>query len=581
MNQKIAYGLGATGVLAMAMAIYRMINLPLWGHWPMILGLGFCLLIIPVFLKRGFTIIELSLAAGSGILMGISFAPSPFPFLSMVGLVPILWLIDHISLTYKRRTLSSIWVLSFWSFLIWNIISTFWVMNTALAAGIFANVVNSFLMTLPIVGYTLIRRMMSDRYHWIAWMALWVLFEYGHFNWDLHWPWLTLGNAFASWPWAIQWYEWTGVLGGSAWILVMNYWVHHAATEASERKYALAWIVSLLIIPLAASLFIGSEKLQPYSKANVVIIQPNFEPHYEKFDFSRSQQIQKIQSQIGSAVNDSTDWLILPETVFTVRLNEFDQDPAIIMLRSFLDRYPRMQVITGLATQRILDVNESSNQFTRTFSRRGKEFRWEAGNAALLLQPNGYEIYYKSKLVPGAEFFPYYQLLFFMEKVAKELGGSIEGFRMQKEREVFKGKGSLGPIICYESIFGEFVREYVAKGADALVIMTNDGWWDNTAGHKQHLAYAQIRAIEQRRAIARAANTGISAIVLPDETIQQASQYADDAVITGQLPLHKKVTFYARWGDLTGRASLFIVIVLILQFLYNDFQTKLGNRTKA
>lgn len=574
MNQKIAVGTGLVGFLAMALAVYQMLDLPLWGHWPLVLGLGFCCLWIPFFRYRSFSMIEISLTAISGILLGLSYAPSPFPFISMVAFVPLLWLIDHISLTYAKRKLSSIWILSFWAFLIWNIISTFWVMNTALAAGIFANVVNSFLMTLPIIGYTLIRRMMSDRYHWIAWIALWVLFEYGHFNWDLHWPWLTLGNAFASWPWAIQWYEWTGVLGGSAWILALNYWVHHALSEAKERKYALIWMIVLIVIPISCSLYIGSRNFVPFGKANIAIIQPNFEPHYEKFNFSRAQQIQKIETQIASAVRDSTDWLILPETVFTIQLNDWEDDPAVTMLRRFIDQYPRMKVITGVATQRILEENELSNRFTRTFRSRGREVRWEAGNAALLLNSSDYQIYYKSKLVPGAEFFPYYQLLFFMENVAKELGGSIEGFRMQQEREIFQGKGALGPIICYESIFGEFVREYIAKGAEALVIMTNDGWWDQTAGHKQHLAYAQLRAIEQRKAIARAANTGISAIILPDGTIQQQTQYEEDAVITGQLPLHDDVTFYARWGDLTGRASLFIVIILVLQFLYRYFQSR-------
>jgi len=574
MSQKIAVGTGAVGVLAMALAVYQMLHLPLWGHWPLILGLGFCCLWIPFLWYKSYSMTEIGLAAISGTLLGISFAPSPFPFLSMVGLVPLLWLIDHISLTYTKRKLSSIWVLSFWTFLIWNIISTFWVMNTALAAGIFANVVNSFLMTLPIIGYTLIRRTMSDRYHWIAWIALWVLFEYGHFNWDLHWPWLTLGNAFASWPWAIQWYEWTGVLGGSAWILALNYWVHHALTDVHERKYALIWVGVLILIPISCSLYMGSRDFEPSGKANIAIIQPNFEPHYEKFNFSRAQQIQKIESQIAAAVHDSTDWLILPETVFTIQLNDWEDDPAMIMLRRFMSQYPRLKIITGVATQRILEDDERSNRFTRTFRSRGREVRWEAGNAALLLHASDYQIYYKSKLVPGAEFFPYYQLLFFMENVAKELGGSIEGFRMQQEREVFEGKGALGPIICYESIFGEFVREYIAKGAEALVIMTNDGWWDQTAGHRQHLAYAQLRAIEQRRAIARAANTGISAIILPDGTIQQATQYEEDATIIGQLPLHKGVTFYARWGDLTGRASLFIVIILVLQFLYRYFQTR-------
>ncbi len=135
-------------------------------------------------------------------------------------------------------------------------------------------------------------------------------------------------------------------------------------------------------------------------------------------------------------------------------------------------------------------------------------------NSALQIIPNQeVEVYHKAKLVPGVEIFPYIRYLKpILGDAMLDFGGANSSLGIDKEEKVFSNrfnKAKMAPIICYESIYGEYVTDYVKNGANLLAIMTNDSWWDNTEGHKQLLSYARLRAIETRREIVRAANSGI------------------------------------------------------------------------
>jgi apolipoprotein N-acyltransferase len=200
-------------------------------------------------------------------------------------------------------------------------------------------------------------------------------------------------------------------------------------------------------------------------------------------------------------------------------------------------------------------------------NRNGEEVYYEILNAAIHLKKGQVEVplYRKSKLVPGPEIFPFKEILFFMEPLVTSLGGTIAGLGTQKERSIFEGeKGKIAPIICYESVFGSYVTDYLKKGAEALVIMTNDGWWDKTPGHLQHLRYASLRAIETRKGVARAANTGVSAFINQRGDLIAQSKYGEATALKGNLMFNNKTTFYTQWGDVIPRIALLITGLLIL-----------------
>lgn len=539
----------------------------------MVLGLGFALLWVPLIQHRTKGWWQIYIGAATGLFMGGSFYEGLSPVFSFICLVPLLFLVDYY--IEEKKSFASLWGVSLWSFFIANVLATFWVMNTALAAGVFANVVNAALMTLPLMAYAFGRQFLELRYHWITFLATWLLFEFFHFNWDLHWPWMTLGYALSDWTWAIQWFEFTGVLGGSLWILLANWFVFLALHADYPRRSNVIAVALILLVPIILSQVLSAPKDSREEPVNFLLVQPNFEPHYEKFEYSEREQLAKIERMVEKDLHSGIDVLVLPETVFSVRLDRLEQEAFLQLLRRWKEKYPDLQIMTGLATRRVLDDEEESDRFTRTSTfRDGRVFRWEAGNVALFIHEGEDQIYYKSQLVPGAEFFPYYDLLFVFEGIARSLGGSMEGFRTQEKAEVFEGSAVLAPIICYESIFGDYCRHYVALGAEIFTIITNDGWWDDTPGHRQHLRYAQVRAIEHRRPIARAANTGISAFINAKGQILQQSEYSADAVLEGELLPGQTITFYSRWGDLIGRLSLFVLIVLLMQLMYRIFASK-------
>ncbi|HWY12774.1 MAG TPA: apolipoprotein N-acyltransferase, partial [Bacteroidia bacterium] len=176
-------------------------------------------------------------------------------------------------------------------------------------------------------------------------------------------------------------------------------------------------------------------------------------------------------------------------------------------------------------------------------------------------------LYHKSKLVPGVERMPYPGFFKYFEKYAIALGGTMGSLGTQKERTVFEDnnlKIKLAPSICYESIYGNFMSEYIRKGAQAICIITNDGWWGNTPGHKQHLSYARLRAIESRKQIIRSANTGISCFIDEFGNISQPQPYGEFAVINAEVSLNDSKTFYIRFGDLISLLSIILTIIFII-----------------
>jgi len=184
-------------------------------------------------------------------------------------------------------------------------------------------------------------------------------------------------------------------------------------------------------------------------------------------------------------------------------------------------------------------------------------------------------IYRKSKLVPGPEILPYREIFGVFKPIIEQVQGTVSGVGTQAARGTFNSSsGVIAPVICYESVFGEYFTGYIRKGAQAAFIMTNDGWWDNTSGHRQHLWIGRLRAIETRRSIARAANTGISGFINQRGDVLQASGYGEQAVLTQAIALSDQLTFYVRWGDVIARISLFTTLILLLNSISRHWQRK-------
>jgi apolipoprotein N-acyltransferase len=144
------------------------------------------------------------------------------------------------------------------------------------------------------------------------------------------------------------------------------------------------------------------------------------------------------------------------------------------------------------------------------------------------------------------------------------MGGTIARKTTQDERSVFEVTEDLkiAPIICYASVFGEYVTGYVKNGATVLGIITNDAWWNDTQGHKQHFSYAKLRAVETRRSVARSANTGISGFIDPLGSVIERSQYNEKISMKSTVPVSTKMTFYVKHGDFIARIAYFFILFI-------------------
>ncbi|GLR19219.1 apolipoprotein N-acyltransferase [Portibacter lacus] len=557
-----------------------------WGYTPLYFFISCWVLIValllPVYSKHPQKVKLLALSSLAGFILFLGFPTKPVTPFMFVGMIPLLYIEDKI---FKWRPEISRWEIfkyTFNAFLIWNILSTFWVANTAFVPSIFAFTLNAAFMTIPWMGYHWVRKRLGDRYKYMALVCFWLCFEWIHLQWEISWPWLTLGNAFAQYPFVVQWYEYTGHLGGSLWILVMNILLYifivKLRAKVELKVEDLMYPVFTLFGPLMLSAMIYVTYQEKGELRNISIVQPNYEPHYEKFTVSDAEQLRTFVRLSELCLTDSTDYLLYPETIFgAFDVDKLNEEEPIKVFRSMLERFPRTNLVTGLVTYEVFGDNEERSDAARKVTWGGKETWLELQNSAVQFPAGSdtdYDVHVKSKLVPGAEIFPYNKLLFFLTPIIKMSGGSVDGHGRQKERTVFSNQyeENIAPVICYESVYGEYVGQYMRKGANAIFIMTNDGWWDRTPGHVQHLKFAQIRAIEHRRAVARSANTGISAFIDQRGNILERTKYGKEATLQGSIRFNKELTFYSRWGDIIARMGILGSLLLLVSGTMKRFR---------
>lgn len=529
---------------------------------------------------------HLLLATATGVLLWLGFPDMPLTPLLFVAFIPLLLVEDDLQKRYGRRSWARLGLYSYHAFFLWNVLSTFWVANTAFVAGIFANVVNSGLMVLPLLGYHWLRHQTADRFRWISLIAFWILFEFNHLHWELTWPFLSLGNALGQYPSWAQWYSLTGMLGGTVWFLAGNALFYPAASawmkSGGPRPKALLPGLAWIVAPLLVSLIMFHTYEPEGERVEVAVVQPNFEPHYEKFSVPQRQQLDRFLELSRRALGPETKYLVFPETSFgNFEWGELEYQESIRGLRTLLDSFPNCALITGVDPYRILAAGEESSA-RRPYVRGPGDTLWfDAANMAIQIAP-GQEVqqYVKGKLVPGAECTPYRWFFFFMEPLVDQLGGSMEGLRRSEERAVFLHQGKrVAPVICYESVFGEYCNGYIRKGGEAFAIITNDGWWDDTPGHRQHLKIGALRAIETRREIIRSANTGISCIIDQRGVTRQETRYGETTSFRAVALFNRDLTFYTQWGDYIGRMALFAAVFMAAYGLWAALRARLGIRS--
>lgn len=484
-----------------------------------------------------------------------------------VALIPLLIISENYSDSAR-----DFWRMAAWTaltFILWHAATVWWVWNATpigpIAAGVFGTLWNM----VAVMTYHFVAKRAHRALAYTLLVALWIACENLYNSAEvMTFPWLLLGHGFSNDIWAVQWYEYTGIFGGSLWVLASNVAIFETLRTRTKTAKVRAAIITLLPALASIAMFLSYKPSE--SSTTISVIQPNI-PCYEdeRMEADMMNATPDIQ-RLMAKVPEEASFVLMPESAlsylpFYGSINEAHIEhykPLLTKLRS--NSPGGSKLITGASTTRLY----GDNQATETARYNDKYGYYDNFNSALLVDANGdiERIYHKGKLVIGVEAVPLRKLFKLFEV---DLGGISGQLGWGREYIVFENQDvKIGPSICYEGIYGEFFSGFARNGAQVMALISNDGWWGNTPGHKRLFDFARLRAIETRRAIARSANTGISGFISPQGlTIGPRLEWDEQGVLSANVELRSDTTIYTRYGDWIARIASYVSILAVMYYV--------------
>lgn len=521
------------------------------------------------------------LALSTGVLFGCSFPPFPLGVLACVSLVPLLLLIERLS------SLRSQILYSYFSFLIASCIALYWVGGFTHAkdpylmiAGGLVLISEPFFFSLIVSVYLLIRKSFGLTRALIALPFVWVTLEWLYGRSEFAFPWLTLGNSQTYQLGKIQFAECSGVFGVSLWLLILNvlffFLLLRVLQRTGERpdriSFSLAGaILVLYILPDIYSATVDEERFFASNEPaiNIGVVQPNLDP-WEKWEGARTPEgrwamIERMLSMTREQKRLGVQLSVWPETAILFDLQS--HAPEYRRFKTAIDSLG-ISVVGGYSSFRFYDASEAP---VASSVIRGTNVHYDSYNSIFFVQPrdNRFQHYAKMRLVPFAERIPYAEAVPFLIEPLR-WGVGVSNWGIGQDSTVFEdttGRAKFLAMVCYESIFPDFVASFVKRGAEFLVFVTNDSWWGNTSGARQHNQFAVLRAVENRRWVVRCANGGISSFIDPMGRMFDKTQMYAEAKINRVIQPRSEPTFYTRHGDWVARGSAVVSGLLMFASL--------------
>lgn len=538
--------------------------------------------------------IGISLSALFVLLMSLPWLVPHMGWTALAGLLPLL-ILERLAAQQGRK---HFWWWHYGLFVAWNAVTTWWVGNATVGGAVFAVLANSLQMSLVFGSFRWVKRRTKGVLPYLFLAAAWIAWEKYYLTVaEISWPWLVLGNAFAETTGLVQWYSVLGSLGGSLWVWVSNLSLfglmvalsdgRMAGWNAKARVAAFAGTFIALFGPMLWSVCLPAPA-EGENRLHVVIGQPSFDP-YQKFEsLTQAQQDARYLALLQKA-----DWkagrpaLVLAPETFTAQLvlDDIPDNETFKRFQGFLKGHPDASMLFGASTYERFFSGKAPHPCAYDMGEvPGKGHAWiVAHNSAFITDTTGrHTVYHKSKLVVGTELTPYPRFFIPLEKLVS--GGKTLMAKDVGQDEIaclpmrLGGRNvPVGCAVCYESVYGEYCAGYVRKGAELLAVITNDAWWGNTPGYRQHLSYSRLRAIETRRWVARCANTGISAIIDPEGRIVSRTAWWEPELLEGDVALSRDFSFFVRYGDMVGRMAVLLFLFLGAAALFRPY----GGRRKA
>lgn len=404
-------------------------------------------------------------------------------------------------------------------------------------------------------------------------VLLWISYEYFLIHGKPGWPWLLLGNGLGSSVSMVQWYDRTGVLGGSLWVLIINILLFRFLSSGIRNQTLLQFLFSFLLFlfillgPWIGSWMLHAKDYTTEKRAKVLIVQSNTDPYTEKFISNRNhQEFEKLLEMTMSEEISHYDLVLWPETTLDSLWLREENDSRIEKLNSLLEEAPGTSFLFGAMS--FTDAPDLKKASIPARQEGGKEF--VVSNSIIQLSKGGVSEYKKNILVPGVETQPVFFHDLFRMPYQPSLGGVSGGLYTDASKTVFYLADSFAivPVICFESAHGEHVASFRSETPFIIAVFTNDGWFKGSGyAYRQHLLMSRLRAIENRTELVRSANTGISAHILPNGEIAAFLETGREGSLSVEVSPTDHLTYYAIHGDYMGRIFVFFLVVAMLAFL--------------
>ena len=498
-----------------------------------------------------------------------------------IGFVPLLLVEGRVAQGEKGR----VFWLSFLTFLTWNVATTWWVWNATPAATL-AWILNAlFMATVFFIFHLTKKRVCNNPWGNFFLIPYWMAFELLTYWWAIKWPWLNLGGVFSNKVSWIQWYEYTGVPGGTLWVLLVNILIANIIQffKTKEAKPILTSIVLevlILLLPILVSTRVYKNYEDKGVDTEVIVVQQNCDPWNEQFDNHYYDEV--IQNNINLSrplVSPQTRFIVSSESAIQegIWLHEANKAKALNTLHDYVAQFPELAFVIGGTTYEWVPKGMEDDFPARKLANGDRYYYCH--NSALLINRDDLQHRNKSQLTPVVEAIP--EWMGFLRNFSLTVGIARGTLKGDPEAKVMtSGNHKIGAAICYESAFGEYVGSFCAKGADLLFVITNDGWWGDTPGYKQHFEFSKLRAIENRRCVARSANTGRSGFFNQRGDVLQQTNYWEPDAIKATLKANSEATFYAKNGDYLSRIAVYVTFVLLITWIAKSF-LDLGKSRKA
>ncbi|OGR23322.1 MAG: apolipoprotein N-acyltransferase [Desulfobacterales bacterium RIFOXYA12_FULL_46_15] len=516
--------------------------------------------------KKEFLFIQYIPAVASGLLLTLSFPKTGLSYIAFFALIP--WLISLPALTLKQSFYSG-----FIAGLFHFITLIYWIIPTIhiygglhlIMAGSTLVLLCFYLALYPAVFAFLSKKLNAPPFFTpILAACLWTSLEYIRTYAFTGFSWGSLGYSQYLNLLFIQIADFSGVYGVSFLIVLINcvfadFFIMLRKKEGKKSVIVMLFTVFLI----SAVLFYGRQRLSAIDslmssapKPAISVIQGNIEQDMKWSDEFKDKTVDKYILLSKTIIKDEPELIIWPETALP-----------------FYYGYER--VLSNLVDQ---CVRESKTHYligSPAFKSHGKETLYY--NRAYML--NRFSIvtgtYDKNRLVPFGEYVPFGKYLTFLGKITAQAGNFSTGDRSFIPLDFKEHK--TGVLICFEILFPEIASGFVKNGADILTAITNDAWFGQTSAPLQHFSMAVFRAVENRRSIARAANTGISGFIDPTGKILETTPLFTDRAITRQIPALTLISFYTRYGDIFAFSAM---VAFCLAFMVKGIRHKFRRNKK-